>query len=63
MSTQTPSNSVYVPDTYPHFQPIQLPIGSLIDLHRQTAATLKEFVTDHREKFPRGPVGAPRLRR
>ena len=63
MSTKDLTGNVYVPDTYPHFQPIVLSSKSLFELHRETTCLLEEFVADHREKFPKGPIGSEASRR
>lgn len=62
MSTGTPVGTVCVVDAYAHFQPIRLSIKSLVELHRETAEKLDDFVAEHRMRFPHGPIGKPSLR-
>ncbi|MEO0530595.1 MAG: hypothetical protein AAF266_08465 [Planctomycetota bacterium] len=55
MDTQTPAEEVFAIDLSGQFHPIRLPAEAFEDLHRQTLESLRAFIKDHRQRFPRGP--------
>lgn len=55
MDTKTPAEEVFAVDTAGQFHPIRLPAEAFETLHRGTLDGLRQFVKDHRERFPKGP--------
>lgn len=55
METQTPYDEVFAVDRLGQFHPIRLPAERFERLHQETLDSLREFVKDHRERFPKGP--------
>lgn len=55
MNAQIPNDEVFAVDSHGQFHPIRLPAEAFETLHRETLDSLREFVKEHRERFPGGP--------